>query len=82
MKGRTRDTIHWPGIDADIHNTRYTFKSCNEMAPSQPKDPLIPHHHLTRFNLSVATTSQLVVVILLGSCKSLHRLVNALLIQK
>ena len=41
MTRRAKDTMYWPGLDADIHNTRYTCKPCNEMAPSQPKEPLI-----------------------------------------
>ena len=42
MTTRARGAVYWPGIDADIRNKRYTCQRCNEMAPSQSKEPLSP----------------------------------------
>lgn len=40
MLGRARNAVYWPGIDADIRNKRYTCHRCNEIAPSNRKEPL------------------------------------------
>ena len=29
MTGRAHQTVYWPGLDADIRNTRYTCTDCN-----------------------------------------------------
>ena len=42
MQARAKATIYWPGMNADIRNTRYTCQKCNEFSPSQPKEPIIP----------------------------------------
>ena len=39
MLGRANSSIYWPGMAADIRNTRYNCQKCNEIAPSQPKEP-------------------------------------------
>jgi transposase InsO family protein len=41
MMSRARSAVYWPGIDADIRNKRYTCHKCNEIAPSNSKEPLI-----------------------------------------
>ena len=41
MKARENTTIYWPGMINNIHSTRYNCKHCNEIAPSQPKEPLM-----------------------------------------
>ena len=41
MASRAKNAVYWPGIDADIRNKRYTCHTCNEMAPSNSKEPLI-----------------------------------------
>ena len=33
-------SVYWPGINNSIQNTQCTCKSCNEMAPLNPKEPL------------------------------------------
>jgi transposase InsO family protein len=40
MLARAQRAVYWPGIDADIRNRRYTCQTCNETAPSNPKEPL------------------------------------------
>ena len=40
MLSRARTTVYWPGIEKDVHNTRFTCQKCNERAPSQAKEPL------------------------------------------
>jgi len=40
MLSRAQQAVYWPGIDADIRNKRYTCQTCNETAPSNPKEPL------------------------------------------
>ena len=40
MLARARKAVYWPGIDSDIRNKRYTCQTCNETAPSNPKEPL------------------------------------------
>ena len=54
MLARANQSIFWPGMTADIKNTRYTCKSCNENGPSQPKEtycpsppPLYPFQHIS-----------------------------------
>ena len=42
MQARAKATIYWPGINANIRNTRYTCQNCNEHAPSQSKEPILP----------------------------------------
>ena len=41
MKARANTTIYWPGMINNIRSTRYNCKHCNEIAPSQPKEPLM-----------------------------------------
>jgi hypothetical protein len=40
MIARAQIAVYWPGVDADIHNKRFTCRTCNETAPSNPKEPL------------------------------------------
>ena len=40
MSARAKLSMYWPGIMNDICNMRYTCKTCNELAPSQPKEPI------------------------------------------
>ena len=42
MQARAKATINWPGINANIRNTQYTCQNCNEHAPSQSKEPILP----------------------------------------
>ena len=42
MKARANKTVYWPGMHASIQNTRYTCTTCNEIAPSQSKEPITP----------------------------------------
>ena len=42
MMARAQRAVYWPGIDADIRNKRFTCQTCNETAPSNPKEPLCP----------------------------------------
>ena len=42
MKARANATIYWPGIINNIRSTRYNCKHCNEIAPSQPREPPNP----------------------------------------
>ena len=39
MLRRADQTIYWPGMAADIRKIRYSCQSCNERAPSQPREP-------------------------------------------
>ena len=41
MASRAKNAVYWPGIDADIRNKRYTCHTCNEIAPSNSKEPLV-----------------------------------------
>ena len=41
MKANARDRFFWPGLDADIKQCREQCRMCNEIAPSQPDEPLI-----------------------------------------
>jgi hypothetical protein len=41
MLSRARCSVYWPGMDAEIRNKRYLCSHCNEIAPIQPKEPLI-----------------------------------------
>ena len=41
MKARANTTVYWPGMINNIRSTRYNCKHCNEIAPSQPKEPLM-----------------------------------------
>ena len=40
MKARAATSVYWPGMEASIHNKRFTCKDCNENAPSQPREPI------------------------------------------
>ena len=79
MLARANQSIFWPGMTADIKNTRYTCKSCNENGPSQPKEtycpsppPLYPLQHISMGLLSGRTPSLPV------SCRQIHGLANHL----
>ena len=41
MLSRARQSVYWPGMEADIRNKRYRCSHCNEIAPSQSKEPLV-----------------------------------------
>ena len=41
MKARANTTICWPGMINNISSTRYNCKHCIEIAPSQPREPLM-----------------------------------------
>ena len=41
MRSRANETVYWPGLNADLRNTRYNCRYCNEISPSQPREPLI-----------------------------------------
>lgn len=38
---RARQTVWWPGISSDITNTVRACDACQEMLPSQPREPLL-----------------------------------------
>ena len=40
-KRRARQTVFWPGIDADIKNTIQACEHCQVLQPSQQKEPLL-----------------------------------------
>ena len=42
MLANARQRLFWPGLDASIRQTRAQCKTCNVLAPSQPKEPLMP----------------------------------------
>jgi transposase InsO family protein len=42
MKARAATCVYWPGISADISNRRAHCRTCNSIAPSQPRLPLHP----------------------------------------
>ena len=41
MSARALQTVYWPGLEKAIRNTRYNCQKCNELAPSQTKEPII-----------------------------------------
>ena len=41
-KRRARQTVWWPGINSDITNLVRSCPSCQELLPSQQREPLIP----------------------------------------
>ena len=41
MTKRAKQTVYWPSITNSIRNTRYNCQRCNNIAPSQSKEPLI-----------------------------------------
>ena len=41
MKSRANAAVYWPDINNNIRNLRYTCHFCNEIAPEQPKEPII-----------------------------------------
>ena len=40
MKARSRMCVYWPGINGDITNRRLQCRDCNDVAPSQPNEPV------------------------------------------
>lgn len=42
MKARARVSVYWPGMSQAIASRRAQCRTCNEIAPSQPREPLIP----------------------------------------
>ena len=45
MRKRASVSVYWPGLNSDIRKTRTDCSTCNEIAPSQPREPLVltPH---------------------------------------
>ena len=41
MKANARDRFFWPGLDADLKQTRDQCQKCNMNAPSQPDEPML-----------------------------------------
>ena len=41
MLNRASQSLYWPGMVADIRNRRLNCERCNELASSQPKEPII-----------------------------------------
>ena len=41
MMGRVSTSIYWPGIRKDIMSYQSNCKSCLEIAPSQPREPIV-----------------------------------------
>jgi len=55
MKARARCSVFWPGLSNAITNRRDQCKTCNTIAPSQPREPLHPSPSpLFPFQLAVA----------------------------
>ncbi|XP_042857772.1 uncharacterized protein K02A2.6-like [Penaeus japonicus] len=46
-KRRVRQTVYWPGIDADILNTICACEPCQILQPSQQQDPLASDDYLS-----------------------------------
>ena len=42
MKARALTSVYWPGLSNAIANRRQQCKTCNTIAPSQPREPLTP----------------------------------------
>jgi len=41
MSACANQSVYWPGMNASIQNHRSTCQSCNQIAPSEPSEPLI-----------------------------------------
>ena len=41
MQTRANESVYWPGLNASIRNTRQSCRVCTQLAPSQPKEPLL-----------------------------------------
>ena len=41
MKSRANETVYWPGMDASLRNHRESCETCNRVAPSLPREPLV-----------------------------------------
>ena len=41
MKARANETVYWPGMDRSIRDYRESCNTCNKIAPSQPREPII-----------------------------------------
>ncbi|XP_063852409.1 uncharacterized protein K02A2.6-like [Scylla paramamosain] len=42
MLRRARQSVYWPGIDAEVEQKRRQCQMCETHAPSQPAEPLLP----------------------------------------
>ena len=42
MMANARQRLFWPGLDASIRQMRAQCRKCNIIAPSQPREPLMP----------------------------------------
>ena len=40
MLANAQERLFWPGIAANLRQTRAQCRACNEVAPSQPREPL------------------------------------------
>ena len=40
MRARAANSVYWPGLNAAIKHKRDNCKTCNEIAPSQPREPI------------------------------------------
>ena len=38
-----KSTVYWPNIHTEIENMVKSCTACQEMLPTKPSDPLIPH---------------------------------------
>ena len=45
MKARARASVFWPGINSAIESRRASCKTCTQIAPSQPAEPMIQSPH-------------------------------------
>ena len=41
MKVCANESVYWPGMDASIHSIRANCMVCSNIAPSQPRKPII-----------------------------------------
>ena len=48
LRQRARLSLYWPGMDNDIENAARSCRSCTELLPSHPPEPLRPHEAASR----------------------------------
>ena len=56
MSANARQRLFWPGLDSQLRLTRAQCKPCNDMAPSQPREPLIEPPSAPTFPFQMTVT--------------------------
>ena len=41
IKARANESVYWPGMDSSIRNIRANCMVCSNIAPSQPREPIL-----------------------------------------